>query len=543
MKKTWLPIIFIGVAISGYLVFSANKEPTTESPPKDPSSRYGGTLVVGLTGDVDSFNPLFGESVTAQEVTHLVLLGLADLNEKSEFVPELATSWESSDDYLTLIYHLRKDAAWADGAPITAEDVKFTFDLLMDTTVASPRQGVTEYLKRVVVKDAHTVAFEFTKAYPDQLFDTAGEILPKHILEKADRHALRSHEFGRQPLASGPFIVKKWVSQQYLELAPNEKYFGGRPYLDRILFKIVPDNNSLLLQLQSGEVDMMMGVPPEEAGRLRETNSNINIYPVSGRVYYYIGYNEANPLFASVGVRQALTMAVDRRRIITALLYGYGRSCLGPIPSMLAWAYNEEVQELPYDPQSAGEILAKEGWRDRDGDGWIDKNGRNFEFTLQTNTGNPIRSDVAVIVQDQLKKVGIKVDIRLLEWAAMMEELRVKKFTAYIGGWSTSFNLDPTPIFHSASGELFNYVSYANPQVDRLIEMGREEMDRRKAAKIWKEMQQRLYQDQPYTFLFWIDRIVAVHARFRNVTPIPLSALYGLEKWYEMPVAEDKASD
>lgn len=535
MKKIWFILILASVTVWSYVLFSTDEDLPSATVSGSAKPGYGGSLIVGISGDVDSFNPLFGETAFAQEITHLMLLGLADLNEKSEFVPELATSWESSQNHLRLTYHLREDAVWSDGVPITAEDVKFTFDLLMDSTVASPRQGASEYVKSVVVDDPHRVTIEFTKAYPDQLFDTAGEILPKHILEKVDRRELRNHGFARHPISSGPFVLKKWVSQQYIELVPNEKFFGGRPYIDRVIFKIVPDRTNLLLQLQTGEVDMMIGVPPGEVNRLLEKNPNLEIYPISGRVYYYTGYNLRNPLFSSTSVRRALAMAIDRQGIINALLYGYGKPCLGPLPPMIAWAYNNEVKEIPYDPEKAKAELAKEGWLDRDGDGWLDKDGRKFEFTLKTNAGNRLRSDVAVILQDQLRNVGIEVDIQTVEWTTFTRELRAKKFEAYMGGWSTSLNIDPTPIFHSSSVDLFNFVHYANPRVDHLIEIGREEMDRRKAAEIWREVQELIYEDQPYTFLFWSDRIVAVNARFKNVTPIPLSALYGLEKWYLAP--------
>jgi peptide/nickel transport system substrate-binding protein len=493
---------------------------------------YGGTLIIGVNGDLDTFNPLFSESSLSQEINHLVLLGLADLDEKSDFTPELASSWERSKDNLKLTYHLRKDAVWSDGVPLTAEDVKFTFDLMMDTTVASPRQGVTEYIKRVVVGDAHTVTFEFTEAYPDQMFDTAWEILPKHILANADRKTLRKHSFSRNPISSGPFVLKKWVSQQYIELAPNERYFGGRPYLDRVIFKIVPDQTNLLMQLQTGEVDMVVGVPPSEVELLQTKNPNLNIYPVSGRVYNYIGYNLKNPLFTEVQVRRALAMAIDRDGIIQALLYGFGTPCRGPLPPMVSWAYSEEVQEFPFNPKRAKEQLAEAGWRDSDADGWLDKDGRRFEFTLKTTAGNQLRSDVAVIVQEQLRQVGVKVDIATVEWATLVGELREGKFDACMGGWSMSFNIDLTPIFHSESAEMFNYVGYSNPQVDRLIEKGREEMNRAVAGPIWKETQQLIYADQPYTFLFWVDKIVAINKSIKNATPIPLSSVYGLEKWY-----------
>jgi len=209
IRKICLSIIFLSTLLWGSVLFFTNQNLTAKNAPISAKPGYGGAIVIGITGTVDSFNPLFNESSAAQEITHLMLLGLADLNDKSEFVPELASSWEHSTDYLQLTYKLRKDAVWSDGVPITAEDVKFTFDLMMDSTVASPRQGTTEYIKKVVVKNSHTITFHFTKAYPDQIFDTAGEILPKHLLENVDHTTLRSHKFGRNPISSGPFIFKK----------------------------------------------------------------------------------------------------------------------------------------------------------------------------------------------------------------------------------------------------------------------------------------------------------------------------------------------
>lgn len=527
----------LAVLIVSVVCISCNSDQSTPDPHNDlqlaVAPSYGGTLVIGIPRDVDTFNPLFNASVFAKEITHLVLLGLADLDEKSEFKPELAGSWERSDDHLTLTYHLRKGMKWADGHPITAADVKFTYDLIMDSTVASPLHAYTEYIQSVNVVDSHTVSFKFSQPYPFQIFDTAGEILPKHVLEKVDRRAVRTHEFGKNPLASGPFVVKEWKHQQHIILAPNENYFGGRPYLDRIIFKIVPDNHNLLTQLQTGEVDMAIGIPPTDAHRLQAENAHLILHALSGRLYYYMEYNKTNPLFASAEVRRALTLAIDRQKMVDALLYGYGRPCVGHVSPAVGWAFNDQLQPLPYDPQQAQTLLAQAGWRDSDSDGWLDRDGKPFAFTLKTDAANQTKSDAAVVIQDYLKKIGVKVNIKPVEWTTLLKELREKNFEAYIGGWSTPPYVDPYPVFHSAATQLFNYGSYANPRVDELITKGSEELNPQKAAQIWKEFQELVYADQPYTFLFWIDRVVAVNRRFANVTPNALSALYNVEKWYQ----------
>ncbi|HDL17838.1 MAG TPA: peptide-binding protein, partial [Bacteroidetes bacterium] len=343
----------------------------------------------------------------------------------------------------------------------------------------------------------------------------------------------------QKPVSSGPFILKRRVKNQFIELVRNKNYFGKKPNLERVIFKIVPDKTSLLLQLKNGEIDMMAGVNPDHVADLQSSNPDIALYRVSGRTYYYIGYNEKNPLFKEKQVRRALTMAIDRNGLIEATLQGYGKPCTGPVPPIVSWAYNDSIPPIPFNVAGAKNLLANAGWKDHDGDGWLDKDGRDFKFVLRTNAGNQIKADLAVIVQDQLKKIGVKVDIRSLEWTAFMDKLRRKEFDAYIGGWSTSFNVDPTPIFHSTATNLFNYIGYNNPQVDQLIEAGREEMNRQKAAKIWKTMQDEIYRDQPYTFLFWLDKIVAVNSKFKNVTPIPLSMFYGLENWYEAKISTD----
>ncbi|KAA3618877.1 MAG: hypothetical protein DWQ05_05780 [Calditrichaeota bacterium] len=528
ISRIFLMLTFVFVAKS-LLVAMPNENSVA---PLLENAKKGNYIRIGVSGDVDTFNPLFIESKLGLQVADLLFLGLADLNDKSEWVPELATSWRHSADNLRITFYLRTDAVWADGTPITAADVLFTFELKRDKRVATPRMGETELIKEVIVENQHTVTFVFKEAYPEQMFDAASEVLPKHILENADRTALRGHNLGQQPLSSGSFKLKKWVNQQYIELVPNERYFGDRPLLDRVFFKIVPDETNLLMQLRTGQIDMLLDVPIKEIKNLKKSNRELAFHKISGRSYYYIGYNEANPLFSSAGVRRALTMALNRDKIIKALLDGYGTPCFGPIPPIIAWAYNENVDEIKYDVSAARSLLAQEGWHDRDGDGWLDKDGRQFAFSILTNTGNQIRSDLAVIVQGQFKKIGVKVEIRTAEWTAYLDQLRDSNLEAFLGGWGASFNVDPTPLFHSTAFELFNYVKYANPEIDKLIDAGRKEMDQAKAAKIWQEFQKKLYDDQPYTFLFWLEKIVAVNKRYANVNPIALSALYDIEKWY-----------
>ncbi|MGH1362094.1 MAG: ABC transporter substrate-binding protein [Calditrichia bacterium] len=493
----------------------------------------GGTLIVGIPQDIDTFNPLFSESMVASEITHLLLPGLADLDAKSRFVPQTSSSWKYSDGGKKLTYFLHKNVRWTDGTPLTASDVVFTYELLKDERVGSPKRQWVELIEKVEAIDSFQVMFTFAQPYPLSIFDTAGEILPRHYLINAERTQLNSHAFGREPLSFGPYFLKRWKTRQFIELAANDNFFRASPFLKSLFFKVIPDENNLLIQLQTGEIDMAIDVPVDKVKETVLANPNLNVYPLSGRLYYYLGYNEAQKKFASTRVRRALTMAVNRQMMIDALLDGYGRICLGPIPPMLSWAYNDTIQEIPFNQQQAKKLLAEEGWIDSDGDGWLDKDGDTFNFVLNTDAGNGRKKDIAVVIQDQLRQIGVKVDINLLEWGSLINRLGKRDFEAYIGGWNTPVYIDPTPIFHSSSVDLFNHGGYANSRVDELIEQGREELDQNKAGEIWKELQAIIYSEQHYNFLFWVDRLVLIDKRFKNVTPIPLSALYNIENWYD----------
>ncbi len=501
--------------------------------------RYGGTLVVGISGDIDSLNPVVGTSVGGSNVMGQIYMSLATMNEDMEFEPDLATSWEFSEDHLELTYHLRKDVVWTDGVPVTARDVRLGYELYTDPLVASPRIGSFDFIKDMVIVDEHTVKFLFRKVYPDQVFDSSIEVFPCHLLGDVDRAHIRTIDFNRNPLGCGPFKLKKWVSQQMVELVANDLYYKGRPYLDRVIFRIIPDQTSLLTQMETGEIDLLEQIPPRDVSRIRRKNLDIEIRTTSGRAYTYIGWNNRHPLFEDPNVRKALTMAIDIDDIINSLLYGYGQRCYGPIVPILKWAFHDSIVTLPHDPQQAKKILAGVGWADHDGDGWLDKDGQTFQFTMKTNMGNREREDALVMIQNDLQQIGIKVIPKIVEWTVFLDQVHRHDFEAYLSGWRGRMSVDPNSVWHSKSTEELNYVSYCNPEVDRLIELGRETMDRDEARGIWCQFQELVYEDQPYTFLFWRDVVIGIHKRFRGCNPIPLSIYYHLEDWW-VPAEERK---
>ena len=492
----------------------------------------GDTLVIGTIGDADSLNDLTSTTISGSDVIGLLFLTLTRTNPDFSHGPLLAESWEFSEDHLELTFHLRDDVFWHDGVKTTAHDVKSTFEKQRNPNIGWSSIKWKQFIKECVVVDDYTVKFIFERVYPYQLMDAAvGAILPKHILEKVPDEEMVSTDFNRNPVGNGPYRFKEWKAQQYIEVEANEEFFAGRPPLDRIIFKVVPDQENLVIQLKSGEIDFMDRVPPRF---YKELSRQVDLvaYIVPSRAYTYLAWNLRHPLFQSKKVRQALTMAINRQEIIDSLLLEFGRIPKGPVLPII-WAHNPNLPDFPYDPEKAKQYLAEEGWEDSDGDGWLDKDGQRFSFTVKTNKGNQIREDILVLVQDMFKEVGIEVKPNILEWTVFIGDMNKKDFEAAVAGWSVGLKMDMTTVWHSDSiNDRFNFVSYANPEFDRLNDAAIFEMDQEKAKQMWWRAQEMIAEDQPYTFFYSPKDINFVHRRFQKVQMETVAWNYNLEQWW-----------
>jgi len=513
----------------------------TEPSGEDAEPAYGDCLVIGSEADADALSPVVSAANTGSDVYGQIFCQLARIKPNmKDFEPWLAYRWEFSDDRETLTFHLRDDVRWHDGVKFTAHDVAFSFDLYSNEEAGWKTIRWLEDIESVTAIDSFTVRFNFSQTYPDQFIDAwIFRPLPRHILGSVPPAEMNRAEFNRNPVGNGPFRFAKWIPQQTIELVANEDYFLGRPYLDRLVWKIIPDATSLATQLGNGQIDLWPVVPTEQKSRVRDM-ANVNFHSYPSRVYHFVCWQIGDPLFASRNVRRALTMAIDRQKLIDSLLEGMGRPALGPLPSFL-WAHNPDIRQIEFDPGEAKRILAEEGWADTDGDGVLDKGGRPFEFEIITNGDNQIRSDITVIVQEDLRHIGIKVTPRLIEWTVFVERItRTKDFQAAVSAWVSAIKVDLTTIWHSKSiRDRYNLGSYANPAVDRLIDQARVEMDRDKAAALWSEAQQIIIDDAPYSFLFVTDEVTALDKRVRNVHPTTYSWDYNLDRWW-VPVEEQR---
>ncbi|MBN2057906.1 MAG: peptide-binding protein [Candidatus Saganbacteria bacterium] len=487
----------------------------------DPSQAdQNGRLVLSLAGEVSILNPILSTDTTSSAVEGTIFTGLITFNENLEPVPDLATSWSVSKDGKVWTFKLRRDVKWHDGVPFTADDVVFTFNSILDPKVNSVRRG--DYIidgRPIVFKavDKYTVKAVLPKPFAPFLTRSGMSIIPKHILKGKD---INTAAFNRKPIGTGPFKFKEWVTGDYLTVVRNPGYYLGKPRLAEIIYKIIPDENATLVALEAGEIDSA-GIPPKDYKRMKSM-AGVNVFEYDNLVYTYLGFNLGNPKFKDKRVRQALAYATDKKQLVSLLFKGLASPAYAP-SAPISWAYTNEVAKYHYDPAKAKALLKEAGAQD-------------LEFTILTNQGNKEREKAAVILQQQFKKVGVKVNVRVMEWSALLKIVNAptgpKDFDAVLMGWSLGLDPDAYSIWHSSQyPKGFNFIDYHNPEVDRLLEKGRLTMDKEKRKQVYAKLWQIIASDQPYLFLWYPKSVVGVSERVGGLSkPSPAGLMLHLEK-------------
>jgi peptide/nickel transport system substrate-binding protein len=495
----------------------------------------GGTVVVGFFSDLDGLNEFVSTDANATAVMeYLLYVPLLRWGENLEIEGRLARSWEFSEDRREITMQLRDDVVWHDGVPTTADDVKFSFDMFRTPELGYPDQGALRYLEDVEVLGPHEVRFRFSRAYADQLAHLRKVIMPQHLLDRVLAAEMEGAEFNRAPVGNGPFRFVRWKQQQEIVFEANPDFFDGRPWVDRVVIRVVPDQTALETALRTGQIDLVERLRYEAVGPLRR-DPNVQVFTVPQRGYQFVGWNTRHPLFASAAVRRAMTLAIDRQRILDALVFGEGKVTAHPIMSLSRF-YAEDIEPYPYDPDAARRLLEAEGWRDTDGDGVLDRDGKRFEFELVTNLGNRLREDTLVMIQEDLRKIGVAVVPKVREWSVFLDDIKGKRFEAFHMAWQTDFIVDPFDLFHSAGIEgKYNMGSYSNPRVDELIDAGKTARTHDEAAPFWHRFQETLHAEQPYTILYELNYSVGTTKRLRGVKVDVRSFLVGVEDWWITP--------
>ena len=493
---------------------------------------YGDTLVEGTIGEASTLLPILASDSASHSVAGQIYNGLIKYDKDLRLVGDLAESFTVADDGLSIYFRLRRNVRWHDGAPFTARDVLYTYRVIIDPKTPTAYSEDFKQVASVTAPDPFTVVVRYRAPFAPALASWGTSILPAHLLDGQD---ITRSPLARQPVGTGPFRFKEWVSGQKIVLEANPDYFDGRPYLDRYVYRVIPDTSTMYMELKAGGVDMM-GLTPVQYARQTDTSrfrGAFNKYRYPSNSYLYLGYNLRHPLFKDLRIRRAMTAAIDKDELIQGVLFGMGQKAHGPIvPGR--WAHHGAVKDIPYDPVYARQLLAEAGWRPGQG-GILHKDGTPLRFTILTNQGNQQRLMTAQIIQQRLLQVGIDVRIRVVEWAAFLKEFIDKgNFEVVLLAWMTSQDPDMYDIWHSSKtrpGEL-NFIGYNNPEVDRLLEEGRSTFDLERRKRAYFRIQDILAEEQPYTFLYVPDALPVVSARIRGIEPAPAGIGHNLIKWF-----------
>lgn len=507
--------------------------------PAPPVSATGVTI-----SDLSGVNELVAADIqfTNDVLDHLFLQLLdeqADFTEHPPtLTPELATGYEWSADRRAITFHLRSDATWSDGVPVTADDVRFTWQAQTSPEVAWSYADLKEAIRDVEVIDPRTVRFHLTTDYPYLLVElNEGKILPRHVWGRVPFSEWRERGdwFRENLVTSGPFRLGEWVrgDRIVLERAPAAADPGAGA-VERVVFRVTPDTATWADQLAAGTIDFACGLSLADARRLAGA-AGVRLIPFASRQYDYIAWNLLREPFDDPEIRRALTLGIDRRALVETIFGGYAKVAVSPIPSLF-WGFDRSLEPWPYDPDEARRILAARGFADRDGDGVVERGGRPFSFELSTNSANRMRGDAVVLIQAQLRRIGVDARPATVEIHALTDRNLAHDFDATVSGWAVDTTLDLKPYLHSSEADGgYNFGSYRNPEVDRLLETARRAPTPEAAKPDLVALQRLVHRDQPYTFLWEPQRFCAARDELENFVPNAISSYFNLPDWRRRP--------
>jgi len=444
----------------------------------------GGTLRVAWAQDPVGLDPHITSARSSIQILENVLDTLVTLDAEQNVVPSLAESWSVSDDNLTWTFKLRSGVQFSSGRDLTAEDVVYTYERMLDPETGSGQAYLLAGVTAVEAPDASTVVLTLESPNPALLTKLAGSKSVGIIA----RESVEDGTINTQPIGSGPFVIADYQPGVRVTLEKNPNYWQeGLPYLDAIEVQIITDENVRRTALIAGDVDWAISVPAQSVSELKG-NTDLVVDEVPAGAYWYIGLNLEREVLSDVRVRQAIAMTVNRDNIAMAAAFGNAQPTQDPIPSSSVWAYG--YAPYTYDPEAARALLAEAGYPD----------GLELEIMPTTQYEESIR--VAQVVQANLAEIGIRATIRTLEWAEWLEEEGSGNYDTYICSWNG--NVDPDDFFGAqhGTGEVFNFTGYSNETVDELLDEGKNTDDFETRRGIYEQINQQVVDDAPYVYLY-----------------------------------------
>jgi peptide/nickel transport system substrate-binding protein len=507
--------------------------------PRD-AAAAGKDFVIGYLGDATSLNPVIATDGQSYIAEWPIFDSLVELDEKLGVKPLLAESWEVSKDGLTYTFKLKKGVKWHDGKPFTAKDVAFTFYSVLDPKVTTPHRGYFDALvgfpeltnkdnpkkpeelaqKPIEVVDDHTIRFRLRYPYGAflaVLVNPRAGIVPEHVLKGQD---LNTAEFNRKPIGTGPFKFVEWKRGERIVLEANPDYHAGRPALDRLIYRVIPDAVVLLQELRAGGVDFIERPPLIEVGRLKQT-AGLKVITADNTSYTYFGFRQDLAPFDDLNVRRALYHAIDVPAIVREVLQGYGVVATGQFPPG-SWAFDSSVKPYAYDPNRAKALFAEAGWKPG-ADGVLTKDGKRLSFSLRHDQADQTVKDTTIIIQEFLKKVGVEARIEPLDWPTFVKKLFASDFEGIVVGWTNFHDPDPFAysIWHSNQWKARNFAHYKSARADAALEAARRTADQAERKRHYADFSKILMEDAPYVFLYYAQQVYVTRQSYDGFVPIP----------------------
>jgi peptide/nickel transport system substrate-binding protein len=531
MKR--IPLVLLSLVVVIFVIsFTAWAGPKKEGAPN------GGSLSYGEYGRPATLDPITSNEMISLRLAELIFNGLVGINEKQEIVPELAERWERSSDGRTYTFYLRKDVTWhpregEEPKPFTADDVLFTYKIMMHPRTITPLKVRYEFIGSVEKLNDYAVKFTLKRPTLNALAKFSFKVIPKHGPSNPT-YLSRDDAFVQNPIGTGPYMLKNITAEREVVLAANDKYFKGRPHIDTIVAKPFADQNIMTQALMFNAIDMIVLVNPRDIPEIQGDKRFI-LQPYNALSYSFFGYNCRNAFLADKRVRKAFTFAVNRQEMLDSFFNGQGTIISGPFAPG-SWAYNLDVQPIPFDPQKAIALLQEAGFT-RGADGIMQKDGKKLAFSLKI----PIEKEseavkrVVLAFKNYLKNVGVDIKVEFQELQAWKEDVfRESDFDIVFASWVFDDSADIYSLFHS--GEIGpwknNFIGYSNPEVDGLLNESKLTLDHEKRRTINRKLHAILADENPYTFLWTLTNYAAYHKKVRHVAIHPYKFFSYADEWF-----------
>lgn len=482
---------------------------------------FSSTLNMSISSSPSRLNPILSNDTASSTVSGWLFNGLFKYDKNGNPTVDLAKSYEFKTP-THLIINLKKNVLWHDKKKFTSKDVIFTYEQIISPKVFTSIKSNFKQVKSVKVLDDYTIEIIYKKPYFKALETWMVGILPYHLLK--DEKDLMTSKFNKKPIGTGPYKIDGFETGADIKIYANNDYFDGRPKIDEIHFKFLPDTNTSFLFLKQKKLDLGSLTPIQIDRQIDDKfKDNYKIIENQSFSYSYLGFNLNNEKFKNKKIREAVSLAINKEELVDILFFGHGQVCNGPfLPG--SFAYNNEVKTVKQDIEKSKEILKSLGF---------DENNP-FTFEVVTNTGNDTRINAAQILQYQLAQAGIKMKIRVMEWQAFLNTVvHPRNYEAVLLGWSLALMPDAYPLWHSDSTKVgrFNLVGYKNKEVDNLIEKGAQTVNREDLGKIYRKIFKIIAEDLPYIFLYIPNSITVVNKDIKNVEPAFIGITHNQKDW------------